>query len=121
MKANFDIREKLTSALRELSATGTEAMQMPGAVITLMRNLSKGRMIIGFELTGYDELLQKLEDMVKHIALAIFACVLFTGSCTLCTTNVQPQTNGIPLVAMIGFVVSVALGIYAVMRLSRRK
>ena len=121
MKASFDIREKLTSALRELAATGTEAMQMPSAVITLLRNLSKGRMKIGFELTGYDELLQRLEDLVKHIALAIFACVLFTGSCMLCTADIQPQTNGIPLVAMIGFIVSIALAVYAVGKLSRRK
>ena len=74
-----------------------------------------------FEGIRYDELLAQLNVTLKNIVLAILICVLFAGSCTLCTTNIQPQTNGVPLVALIGFVVSVALGIYAVASMTAKK
>ena len=121
MKESFDLRSKLTSLLRDVAATGADAMQMPGAVISLLRNLSKGRMKIGFELTGYDELMQKMQLTVRNIAFALFACVIFAGSCILCTTDIQPQAYGIPFIAMIGFVISVALGIYTIIKMSSKK
>ncbi len=121
MKESFDLRSKLTSLLRDVAATGADAMQMPGAVISLLRNLSKGRMKIGFELTGYDELMQKMQLTVRNIAFALFACVIFAGSCILCTTNIQPEAYGIPFIAMIGFVTSVALGIYTIIKMSSKK
>ena len=121
MKESFDLRSKLTSLLRDVAATGADALQMPGAVISLLRNLSKGRMKIGFELTGYDELMQKMQLTVRNIAFALFACVIFAGSCILCTTDIQPQAYGIPFIAMIGFVTSVALGIYTIIKMSSKK
>lgn len=121
MKETFDLRSKLTSLLRDATATGADALQMPGAIIALLRNLSKGRMKIGFELTGYDELMRKLQVTVRNIAFALFACVIFAGSCILCTTNIQPEAYGIPFIAMIGFVTSVALGIYTIIKMSSKK
>lgn len=53
--------------------------------------------------------------------LAIFSCVLFTGSCILCTTDVQPQAGNMPLMSLIGFVVSVALAIYTIQNMVKRK
>ena len=66
-------------------------------------------------------MVQKLSATVKDVVLAIFACVLFSGSCTLCTTEIQPQMNGVPLVALIGFVSSVALAIYTIRNMVKRK
>ena len=113
-KENFDIRSQFTSILENLTSTGLRTVRLPNMAFDVLRNLVKGRIKIGLELTGYEELVEKLNATVKNVILAVFACVLFGGSCTLCTTNIQPQTNGIPLVAMIGFVVSVALGLYTI-------
>ena len=121
MKEGLDIRSKFTSMLRDAAAAGSDAMQMPAAVIALLRNLSKGRMKIGFELTGYEELYKKIQDTIMNAMFAMFACVIFGGSCILCTTNIQPQAYGIPFIAMIGFVVSVSLGIYTIIRMKRKK
>jgi ubiquinone biosynthesis protein len=78
-------------------------------------------MKIGFELTGYEDIMNRLQDTVRNTILAFIACVMFIGSCMLCTTDITPEAHGIPFVAMIGFVVSVALGIYSIIRLSRKK
>ena len=121
MRESFDIRQKVAGAMQELVATGRQATKIPSAVIGLLRNLAKGRMKIAFELTGYDDLLDKLADIVKDLILALFASVLFAGSCTLCTTDIQPQVDGIPIVALIGFVLAAALAIHTILELWKRK
>ena len=52
-RESFDLGEKAAPLVRELTAVGGEGVQIPGAVIALVRNLSKGRMKIGIELTGF--------------------------------------------------------------------
>lgn len=121
MRESFDIREKVAGAIQELAATGRQATKIPGAVIGLLRNLAKGRMKIAFELTGYDDLLDRLAVMVKDLILAIFASVLFAGSCTLCTTDIQPQMDGIPVVALIGFVLAAALALHTILGFWNKK
>ena len=73
------------------------------------------------ELTGYEEPLAKIGDFIVYIVLAVFSCVLFIGSCILCTTDIQPVTNqGIPLIATVGFIFSIALGIFSVKKMWKR-
>lgn len=119
-KESFDLRKKLITALRDIMTTGAEAVQVPGAIITLLRNLSKGRMKVGIELMGYDDLMVRVQSTIKNLVLAVFACVIFIGSCMLCTTDIEPKLDTIPFIALIGFVISVALGIYSISKLSRK-
>ncbi len=120
-KENFDIREKITSLLESLALTGMSTAKLPRLTFDVLKNLARGRTKINFEITGYEEPLKQVRDMLKNLLLAAFACVLFGGSCVLCTTDIQPQSNGIPFIAVMGFVLSVALGIYTVVRTVRKK
>lgn len=119
-KDNFDIQEKLSSAIEAVAVTGMNASQIPTMTFDALNNLVKGRTKVKLELTGYDAFLVGLKSMLKSIILAIFACVLFSGSCVLCTTGIQPQSNGVPLVSVIGFAVSIALAIHTTRRLIRK-
>ena len=121
MRESFDLKQKFAGALQELVATSRQATKIPSAVVGLLRNLAKGRMKIAFELTGYDDLLERLAEMEKALILAIFASVLFVGSCTLCTTDIQPQVDGIPIVALIGFVLSAALALHTLLEFWKKK
>ena len=121
MKESFDLHSKFTELMKDAAAFRMEAAQVPGAVFTLLRNLSKGRMKLNIELTGYERLLSELKDMVKYVILSIFSCVLFSGSCVLCTTEIEPEMNGIPFVALIGFVVSVALALHTISRMIKKR
>ena len=74
------------------------------------------------ELTNYEELVDRAERTIMNIVLAVFACALFFGSCILTTADVQPKTSqGIPLVAALGIIFSIALGIYTVRRMIKKK
>ena len=120
-KDSFDIKEQITSALENITASGLRTVRLPGLASDVLRNLVKGRLKINFELAGFEEPLRQINETVKHILLAVFACVLFGGSCTLCTTNIQPQANGVPVIAIIGLLVSVALAIYTIQDMVKKK
>lgn len=119
-RADFDIAGSLVMEAESLVITGKRAAKLPSLTYDVLRNLAKGRMKVNLELTGYDELANRLGNMVQCVMLAAFACVLFLGSCLLCSTDIQPKTHSVPLVALIGFVFSVALGIYAIRQLRRK-
>ncbi len=121
MRETFDAQEKIMELLQTISSVGVRTSQIPNMVFDVLRNLVKGRVKINLELTGYDELMKSINAMVLDIVLAVFACVLFTGSCILCTTSVGPMAGNMPLMSLAGFVVSIALGIYAVQNMVKRK
>ena len=111
----------LNDIVEEVAATGMSAARTAGYASESLRNLAKGRTKVGIELTNYAGIADSLRMTVTNLVFAMFACVIFGGSCVLCTTNVQPQAGGVPLVAMIGFIFSVALGIYATKGLLKGK
>ena len=88
----------------------------------MLNSVLRGRTKINFEMTGYDELVENATSGVKHLILAFFACILFLGSCILCTTDIHPQAaNGMPLVAAAGMIFSIALAIYTVRKMTKKK
>ncbi len=95
---------------------------MPSLAYDALNNMVKGRTKISFELTGYEDALKSLNTTVRNIVLALFACVLFIGSCVLSSVDMQPKTpTGQPVVAAVGMVISVALAIYTIKRMSKKK
>ena len=116
---SFDAQAALSEAVGALSEAGTRAARVPELAYDALRNLVRGRTKVRLELSGYEQIASSIRETVMYVVLAVFACVLFTGSCVLCTTEIEPRANGVPLVALIGFVVSVALAIHAVRGLAR--
>jgi len=120
-RENFDINEQVTSAIQALAATGLRTVKMPGMIFDVLQNPVKGRVKINLELSGYDNMITGLNHILRLLISAIFSCVLFSGSCTLCTTDIQPQVNGVPLAAMFGFIISISLAIYTIRELTKNK
>ncbi len=120
-RENFDINEKITSAVQALAATGLRTAKMPSMVFDVLQNLVKGRIKINLELSGYDNMITGLNRTLTYLILAVFSCVLFSGSCTLCTTDIHPQVGGVPLAAMVGFIVSISLGFYTIREIIDKK
>lgn len=81
-------------------------------------NMVKGKMKMNMEIKGYQEPLDRMGHFVRYAVLAVIACVLFIGSCILCTTDFKPLlSNGMPLIAVVGIVFSIALAIFSVKKL----
>ncbi len=122
-KKNFDLKKSLLEIGTEALSLGKKAARIPSLCADALKDVVKGNTKVNLELTGYDSLVNSLGDMVKHIILAVFACVIFFGSCLLCLADVGPRLIGgdMPLLAEAGFLFSIALGIYAVKKLSGKK
>ena len=119
-KKSFDLQQTLLSAGKDAVALGKKASRIPSLAADALTGVTKGRTKVKFELTGYEELLGHLTKTVKLVILALFSCVMFFGSCILCMTDMQPTTvDGVPLMAVIGFIFSIALGIYTVKKINR--
>ncbi len=122
MRQSFDIKQELISAGKDVLELGKKVQKMPGLAYDALNNAVKGRLKLNFELTGYEEILKSLGETAKNIVLALFACVLFMGSAILSTADIQPKTpDGQPLVAAAGLVFSIALAIYTVKQMSKKK
>ena len=122
VKKSFDIQQELVAAGKDALALGKKATKIPMLASDALKSVVKGKTKINLELTGYEDLLNETNKMVQYAIFAIFACVLFFGSCILCMTNIQPQTAfGMPLLAVVGFLFSISLGIYTVMQMSKKK
>ena len=120
-RANFDLRSKVADVLGSIASTGVKTFHLPATISDVLQTLTKGRMKINFELTGYDDFMKRINTTVKDVILAAFSCVLFSGSCRLCVADIQPKLDGIPVFALIGFVVSIALGIYTICSVAKNR
>ena len=122
VKQNIDVEQKLLAAGKDALDVGKKVSKMPALAYDALNNMVKGRTKISFELTGYEDVLKNLNTTVKNIVFALFSCVLFIGSCILSSVDMQPKTpTGQPVAAAIGMVISVALGIYTIKRMSKKK
>ena len=122
VKQTIDVEQKLLAAGKDALDIGKKVSRMPSLAYDALNNMVKGRTKISFELTGYEDVLKSLNTTVKNIVFALFSCVLFIGSCILSSVDMQPKTpTGQPVVAAVGMVISVALGIYTIKRMSKKK
>ena len=122
MKKNFDIKQTLLDAGKSILGIGKKSAEIPGLAAEALSGLAKGRTKINMELTGLDEPLERVGEFAKNIMLAVIACILFIGSCILGSVDIQPKTQtGMPLLAVVIMVFSIALGIHAVRQMSKKK
>ncbi len=120
-KASFDLNQTLLNVGKDALELGKKTSRIPVLAFDTLKNLSKGRTKINLELTGYDDLVKRVEKTVKDVVLALFACVLFFGSCILSSADITPKMpGGQPLLAAAGMVFSIALGIFTVRRMSKK-
>ncbi len=117
-KQSFDLQKTLMDVGKDAMSLSKKATKIPVLISDALNSVVKGRAKINLELTGYQELMDQISGMVKYSILALFSCVIFFGSCILCMTNIEPKTSsGMPLLAVFGFIFSIALGIFTIKKL----
>lgn len=67
-----------------------------------------------------DEIYSEFRDEPLGSAIA---CILFIGSCILASVDIQPkiEATNMPLISVVGIVFSIALAIYSVSKLTKKK
>ena len=122
VKKNLDVKQELIAAGKDILGVSKKVAKMPELGYDALNGLVKGRTKMNLELLGYEEIFNRINDTTKNVILAVFACVLFIGSCVLSSTDLKPKTpSGEPLIAAVGIVFSIALAIYTIKRMSKKK
>lgn len=120
-KKNFDLEQQLISAGKDVLEIGKKTARIPVLASDLLKSASRGRMKVNLELTGYDDLLGRGENTIRYILLAVFSCVLFIGSCLLCMADITPKApGGVPVLAAVGLILSVALAVYTMRNIGKK-
>ena len=123
IKKSLDIKQTLLDAGKGLLGVGKKALELPGLAAEALSGLTKGRTKINMEITGFEEPLERIGKYVKNVILAIISCVMFIGGCILSSVDIKPKTptTGLPLLAVIILVFSVALGIYSIKNMGKKE
>lgn len=121
-KKKFDMKETAMNIGKELLGTGKKIGKIPGLAADALTGLARGKMKMNVELTGIEEPLERIGIYVKYVVMSLIACVLFIGSCILASVDLQPKTaGGLPLIAVVGIVFAIALAIYSIGKLTKKK
>lgn len=122
MKKSFSLEKEILSLGEGVLDVGKKVSRIPQLISDTLSDLMKGHMKINLELTGYNDLMNSLGDMINNIILIIVGCVLFSGGCRLCATDIKPiAPNGMPLIALIILMAGISLIIFALKRIFKKK
>ncbi len=122
VKKSFALEKEIVALGRGVLDTGKKVSRIPQMLAEALNDIMKGRLKINLELTGYEVLLDELNEKINDLILVIVGCVLFSGGCRLCQTQIKPVTpNGMPLFAVIILILGISLILYALRRIFRKK
>ena len=121
-KQSMDVSQELLSVGKEALEITKKGAKLPALTSDVLTSVLKGRLKMNMELTGYEEIVDRAEKTVLNVVLAVFACVIFFGSCILTTADINPKTShGVPLLAVVGIIFSIGLGIFTVKKMLKKK
>ena len=122
MKKSFSLEKEIKSLGAGVVDAGKKVSKIPQMIADTLSDIVMGRLKVNLELTGYDELVKELGDLINNLILVIVGCVLFSGGCKLGATQIKPMTpNGMPLIAVILLMAGISLIIFAIKRIFKKK
>lgn len=101
--------------LATTSAASAEALaKLPTQLSNTLEMLDRGQIKVNGDIDVSSRILATAYASVGRISLALLSAGLFLGSSILCTTAMQPQLLGVPLLGVLGYVGAFVLGAYTV-------
>lgn len=101
--------------LATMSAASAEALaKLPTQLSNTLEMLDRGQIKVNGDIEVSSRILATAYASVGRISLALLSAGLFLGSSILCTTAMQPQLLGVPLLGVLGYVGAFVLGAYTV-------
>ncbi len=97
----------------------TEATDIPGEALQLIRRLREGRVKIQFEHHGLAEMRQTQDRVSNRVAYAIVLASLIVGSSLIVLSGVPPKFMEIPVIGLGGFLLAGVLGFWLLITILR--
>lgn len=103
-------KELLLSTAHSAEAT----TRLPSQISNTLDMLGHGELSINADIKMPRNLLASIYTISGRLALAMISAGLFIGSSVLCTTALQPQILGVPLLGFLGYLGAFVLGVYVI-------
>lgn len=104
-------REGLAKVRQEGIMLLRKSVQIPEQLADLLKMTMSGQAKLNIDLTGSEEPVQRLDKMINKLIIALLCAALLIASSTLCTTDMQPQLGGIPIIGLLGYLIAFILSL----------
>ena len=88
-----------------------KSAQLPEQISDILKMTMSGQTKVNLDLTGSEEPLRKLDQMINKFILAVLVAALLLASSTICTTQMTPKIMEIPLLGFLGYLVAFILSL----------
>lgn len=101
--------------LATTSAASAEALaKLPTQLSNTLEMIDRGQIKVNGDIDVSSRILATAYAAVGRVSLATLSAGLFLGSSILCTTAMQPQVLGVPVLGVLGYLGAFVLGAYTV-------
>lgn len=111
---HIDVRKKTLELLHNAYSAQSNILDIPRYTVDALKMALRGQAKVNLEITGSEEPLNRIEQMINRIVTALIAAALLIGSSFISTTAMTPRLLGIPALGALGYFVAVILGLYLV-------
>lgn len=113
---NIDWKKEVEKNLKDAYRAYKKGSQIPSLTSDALKELMRGQTKVNLELSTNDEFTRVCYALVRNLVIGICIAALLLASAVICTTNMQPQIAGIPLLGFTGFAFSLGCSIFLVLR-----
>jgi len=95
--------------------------ELPNQLHRIVTLVEQGEFSIIFRLKNLQQLVSTLENASNRLTIGIITAAIIIGSSMIITTGVRPFLFGLPALGVIGYLLSVLLGLWLVITILRNK
>ena len=95
--------------------------ELPLQLISIVEKIERGDLGITFRLQKIEKLLNSMENASNRLTIGIITGAIIIGSSMIITTGVKPLLFGYPALGVIGYLISVVLGLWLIVTILRNK
>ena len=106
---SFDWKEEISRLKQEGYVAVRKSLHIPEQISDILKMTMSGQTKVNFDLTGSEEPLRRLDQMINHLVMGIISAALLLGSSIVCTTQMTPKLMGIPFLGVIGYLAALLL------------
>lgn len=95
--------------------------EVPRQIQHIISKLESGELGLQLHLNKLEQLVNSLEDASKRMTTAIITAAIIMGSSMIITTGIGPYLFGFPALGVVGYLLSVVLGLWLIITSIRAK
>lgn len=95
--------------------------ELPRQLLQILEKIDQGELNFNFHLDKLEQLVNTLENASNRLTVGIITGAIIMGSSMIVTTGIGPFIFGLPALGVIGYLLSVVLGLWLIITILRTK